>query len=573
MATISNKVKNNSLDSLRQGGQYYQPTRSLTGGRNLGDYYNQKFTNQDRSKLNFGTNPFSLNNNQSGAYSIGPLQPAGAGKFGNGASVAGQGTGSALQIPPKGNGQTNAGTLYPQGGGNQSSGGLVTPPQSTGAGQGALSYEQYRNNWMDNKYGAGNWTPSEQQPVRGVLGAPNPSQLAQFTSGLMGASQPNQTQQDYLDQLAKQAKRGEEIAQQSAAIGKKYGSEIDRVGRLGAGAVAGAKSTGTEVVGRGNAQLASESASNRISALSAAQAAELQGVGQQLTAAEQGITGLTNAGNIANTQQQLGISALGTGGNLAMPSPAQYGQTVFDPLTGQYTGAGGQMDPAIQAQTLAQQVMTGAMTYDQAVASLGYAPGGVGQNFLNNALTQAGANPLQLQAQSAGQQANIATQTTAGTDIARQGLAQATQDYIGMTTAAQFAGQQAMAVSNILARTGLNNVSSTDYNRAIRELQGRFSDVERQALETAFIEAQAAYTNLLSMGGGTPTGREAQALGTLNPNSSAAAINASIQELENAVARRLQAQYGALQQYNQNLGTGATTGGATGGGGGFAETW
>lgn len=403
---------------------------------------------------------------------------------------------------------------------------------------------------------------STSQPA-GLVQTPEPSQFSQFTSGLMDASSPSSDQRGLLSDLRTASRRGREIGEEARRISDMYGSEIARVGNLGAGAVAGAKTTGTDPVGRGNAAIAAESASNRISALSAAQAAALQGTQQQLTGAEQGITGITNALTGANTQQQLAQQALATGGQLALPSPAAYGQTVFDPVTGTYTGAGGNLDPQVQAQNLAQQVLSGAMTYDQAIASLGYA-GTAGTNFLNNALTAQGGNPLQLQAQNAAQQANIATQGTAGTEIARQGLQQATQDYISTNTAAEFAHDQARAVVDILARTGLNNVSSTDYNRALREVQQRFSDVDRTALNTALIEAQVAYTNLLSTGGGTPTGREEQALGTLNIDSSAAAINASIQELENAVARRLQAQYGALQQYNQNLGTGSTVGGGSG---------
>ena len=410
--------------------------------------------------------------------------------------------------------------------------------------------------------------PTETKKVKGIIPPPNP--LKETTDELRRKAEIKREQDRINRQLEEQSRKGEEIGRRAGEISDMYGNKIAEVGRLGAGAVAGAKSTGTEVVGRGNAQLASESASNRIASLSAAQTAALQGTQQQLTGAEQGITGLTNVMQAMNTQQQTGVNALGIAGNLAMPSPTQYGQTVFDPLTGGFTGAGGQMDPAVQAQSLAQQVMSGAMTYDQAASSLGYA-GNVGTNFLNNAITQAGGNPLNLQAQGAGQQANVATQTTAGTDIARQGLQQATTDYISMTTAAEFAHTQAGAVSNILEQTGLNNISSTDYNKALNTLKGRFSDVNYQSLNTALIEAQQAYSTLLASTGGTPSGRESQALSVLDINSSAAAINASIQELENAVSRRLSAQYGALQQYNQNLGTGATTGG--GAGGGFAETW
>ena len=399
--------------------------------------------------------------------------------------------------------------------------------------------------------------PPTSQPV-GTFG--------NFVTGLQEAGKPSKTQSDYLKKVEKASQQGTQVGQEARKISDMYGKEIARVGELGAGGVAGAKSTGTQPIGAGNAAIAAESASNRIAALSAAQVAALQGTGQQLTASEQGLTGMTSALQGANTQQQLAQTALTSGGQLAIPSPAAYGQTVFDPTTGTYTGAGGNLDPQVQAQQLAQQIMSGRMTYDQAISSLSYA-GQAGTNFLNNAITAAGGNALQLQATGAGQQANVATQTTAGTEIARQGLATATQDYVNMNTASQYAHQQAGAVSNILASAGLNSVSSTDYNKALNNLKGRFSDVNYASLQASLIEAQAAYSSLLSLGGGTPSGREEQALSTLNINQSAAAINASIQELESAVARRLQAQYGALQQYNTNLGTGGTLGGSTGSGG------
>lgn len=431
-------------------------------------------------------------------------------------------------------------------------------------------------------YGQNSGDNTKTTPKKGLLPTPTPITTTKqpepttgfggFVTGLQGASRPNKTQTGLVQYVMDASREGKRIGEEAARISAMYGNEIARVGQLGAGAVAGAKTTGTDVVGRGNAAIASESASNRIASLSAAQAAALQGTQQQLTGAEQGITGLTNALTGANVQQQLGISALGTGANITAPSPAQYGQTVFNPYTGQYTG--GNLDPQTQAQTLAQRVMSGQMTYDQALASLSYA-GNAGTNFLNNAIATSGGNPLQLQAQGAGQQANISTQTTAGTDIARQGLAQATQDYVQLNSAAQFANQQSSAVSDILAQTGLNSVSSTDYNKALNTIKGKFSDVNFQALNTALREAQIAYTNVLSSAGLTPTGSETQALATLSLDSSAEAINASIQQLENAVARRLQAQYGAVQQYNQNLGSGNTLGGSSGGGGGggFAETW
>ena len=66
------------------------------------------------------------------------------------------------------------------------------------------------------------------------------------------------------------------IGQQAQAISDKYAPEINRVGQLGAGAVAGNLSTGSNVVGSGNANLASQATSARIQALQNAQSSELQ---------------------------------------------------------------------------------------------------------------------------------------------------------------------------------------------------------------------------------------------------------------------------------------------------------
>lgn len=283
-------------------------------------------------------------------------------------------------------------------------------------------------------------------------------------------------------------------------------------------------------------------------------------------ALQQAVMEQQQAIGFGQTQQSIEQSGLGTAAGLAQPQVAAYGQTVFDPITGQYGGGQGNLDPQTQAPSLAQRVLSGQMTYDQAVASMAYA-GNAGRTFLDNALTQAGGNPLQLQASGAATQSNIQQAGTAGTDIARGGLEAATRDYVAMTTASQFAHQQASAVTDILAKTGLNDISSTDYNKSIENnLRRRFSDTDFAALDTALREAQIAYTNLLSSGGGTPTGNEDNALATLNINQSASAINASIQQLENAVARRLQALSAQQQTYQQNLGSGQTGGSYSGGG-------
>lgn len=103
--------------------------------------------------------------------------------------------------------------------------------------------------------------------------------------------------------------------------------------------------------------------------------------------------------------------------SLQTSSPASYGQTVFNPATGQYedpSGSGsGSMNPQQNAQTFAQQIMSGAMTYEQAVSSLGYA-GNAGKTFLDQAIINAGGRPLDLQSRGEVAQSNILTGGGAG---------------------------------------------------------------------------------------------------------------------------------------------------------------
>ncbi len=375
---------------------------------------------------------------------------------------------------------------------------------------------------------------------------------------LLGRSNPQAEQERTRKEMERIAAGNKAIGDNAARMSKEYSDEIARVGGLKAGAVAGNLSTGTNIVGSGNAAIATQSANTRMQALAEAQQAALKGTEQQLTAQEQQANAFNPSLQASLTQQQLGLSGIGTAAGLAAPSVAPYGQTSFNPLTPGF--AGGNMDPQTQASTIAQQLMSGQMTYDQAVEAMGYA-GTAGTNFLNQALSSMGANPLQLQAQGTAAQTNLQTTGTATTGIARAGLEETTRDYNQLIGAADAAHRQAQNVNTILDKTGLNNVSSTDYNKALNSLQRRFSSTDFVALQTALNEAQIMYTNLLSTGGGTPTGNENNAITALNINQSAAAIKSSIQQLENAAANRLQAQQGIMQQYQQNLNSGAGTGG------------
>lgn len=391
---------------------------------------------------------------------------------------------------------------------------------------------------------------------------PPQSTFSGYVGDIRSASQPSSGQNRYIKQIAEVGSQNQALGQKAEELSQKYGSEIARIGQLGAGAVAGNLSTGTNVVGAGNAAIASQSASSRMSALAQGQNAELSGIEKQLAANQAERAGLESSLSGSQFQQTSQLGGLGAAATLAAPS-GNYPFT-FDPLTGGFgqSGTGAILNP----QQAAQDVISGKTGYEQAKAALSYL-GGTGEAQLQAAIRAGGGDTLRLQAQGAATAQNIGTQNTAQTDIARAGLGDATQNYVTMNAGAQYAGQQAQAVSSILERTGLNNVSSNDYNKVVNSIRGRFSDPDFASLNTALQEARAAYTQLLSSTGGTPSGREEIALSTLDTNSTPAKINASIHELENAVARRLEAQYGAMQTYQQNLGGGQSYGGSSSGGG------
>lgn len=353
-----------------------------------------------------------------------------------------------------------------------------------------------------------------------------PSYVAQTAQ----ASNPNQTQTGLISNLQNTAQGNQEYAQRAQEIANQYAPQIQKIGFLGAGAQAGDLSTGSNVVGSGNAAIASQSASQRAQALIDAENAALAGNAQGLTAQQQQANALNQALGGANTQQAQQIGGLGTAAGFAQPSTAAYGQTVFNPLTGQYQGGGGNLDPQAQSQNLAQQVLNGSITYDQAISSLGYA-GNIGTTLLNNAITASGGNPLQLQAQGAAQQQNIGT---AATQTAGQGAQ--------LQKAGAYALQTLQDLQNTYNQLGgvqktgvplLNQIS----NVASRELglgaQGT------QQYNTSLQEARAAVSNALSAAGNTPTFSDATASALLPDNASPQQIAGAVAQIQTLMQQKI----------------------------------
>lgn len=394
----------------------------------------------------------------------------------------------------------------------------------------------------------------------------NPLTFNSIVGDVRGASNPSSTQSGYVRKIEKIGSQNQALGQKAEDLSTKYGQEIARIGELGAGAVAGNLSTGTNVVGAGNAAIASQSASSRMNALAQGQNAELSGIDKQLAAnaAERAALEASLAGSQFQQSTQLG--GLGKAGDLAAPS-GNYPFT-FDPLTGSFgdsSGSGSQMN----AEQVAQNLVGGKMTYQQAQAALSYL-GPVAESRLNAAITAAGGNALQLQAQGAAQQSNINSGITTPANTAAAGYSDAVQSYNSLGAINNSADAQASQVKTILDSTGLNSSNLNDYTKAINKLGSRIGNEKVTQLTTAMIELQNFYSQLLNTGGITPTGSETAALNTLNPNSSAKQIMASIGELQTAAYNRLNSAYGLIGQYQQNLGGGGQSygggGGSSGGG-------
>lgn len=207
-----------------------------------------------------------------------------------------------------------------------------------------------------------------------------------IASSLAGqGTAPNPAAQGYTQQAAAYGAGAIPIAAQGKDIAAEYGKKYTDLGVKGANFEAGQLTTGTSPVAEGNAAVTAQTTAAQQAAVAAGQQAALKGVELQLTGQEQAANAANSAATQSYTGQGLQQSALTSAGGLVKPSPAAYGQTVFNPATGTYDSNGGNLDPQTVAPSLAQKVLSKQMTYEQAVASLGYA-GSAGQQFLNDAI-------------------------------------------------------------------------------------------------------------------------------------------------------------------------------------------
>ncbi len=181
-------------------------------------------------------------------------------------------------------------------------------------------------------------------PVNTATGV-NPN-AGQFGTG--AASGSNSTQPvtikglfpDILSSLAGLKSNYDALGTKAADTAASYGQQIADVGGQGARFAAGQKTTGTTPVAEGNAAVTAQTTAAQQQALAQGGNLALSGIQQQIAA------------------NQASASALTSAGGLAQPSTASYGQTVFDPVTGQYSGGSSGL-PADVMQQYAQMAVSG----------------------------------------------------------------------------------------------------------------------------------------------------------------------------------------------------------------------
>lgn len=402
---------------------------------------------------------------------------------------------------------------------------------------------------------------NDQMVPAGSAGTTTPTFSGLLSQAVNQQNSPyNTTAMNNINQTAQYGAGNIPIGQSAADIASNYGQQIANVGQKGAAFESGQLTTGTSPVAEGNAAVTANTTANQQNALATGEQAALQGTAQQLTAQNQAANASNAAAGQSLTGQGQTYGALQSAASLAQPSTAAYGQTTFNPVTGQYTDGGGL--PASVLQQYASMAANG--QYSAIPASI------TGNPVLSAQLNQAAAainpnyNPITSAAIGQGQAAvasapygaqanNINTQNTTGTNIAASGATQAVQQYNALNAANTTFDNQASQVLSVLQQGSLNG-SIPDVNKAINQLGGKLGSTQVQALSSSLTELGAAYTNLLSSNGGTPTAQDQQALAALSPNSSAAQIATSIAQLKAAAQIKLQSQQALAQGYSNSLG-------------------
>lgn len=414
------------------------------------------------------TNTVKSNNTLSGLLGLSP-KPLASNVFG---SSMGQST--AATLPQKGlvtpapaaagNSQSMSSALVPgQFGGQTQAPAVAAAPKATPITQAPVA--QQASQTMT--------TPSG-MPVTG-----NPATFSGAPAAQNSSAQPVTIKglfPDILSSLVGLGSQYKDLSTKAQGITDDAGQQIADVGQQGAKFIAGQKTTGTSPVAEGNAAVTAQTTA-------AQQQAIAQGAQVQLGGIDRQITGLQNT-----------ASALNNAGGLSQPNPAQYGQTVFDPVTGTYSGGGG-LPPEVMQQ------------YAQMAAQGQYSaiPSFITSNPVLSAQLNAAAkslNPNYTPLQSVAQGASVGDLTNQVSSIQSQ---------------ANGAEKNFDLMVNIARQGGVNDVNVPILNNLQNNVnRGLTSSAAVANFQSLIQSVRSQYAAIL--GGGTVTVEALQEAQTLVPN-------------------------------------------------------
>lgn len=294
---------------------------------------------------------------------------------------------------------------------------------------------------------------------------------------------------------------------------------------------------------------------------------EQQNLEQNVTNDQAGIQNVLGEQGIG-VQQQQNANTLALG---LKPTVASYGQTVFDPKTGTFSGGGNVQlsgQPATDTSNLATAVANGSIDYNTAFNQLSNAYGGAVANQLLSTIQKndPSFNVNSSIGQGSAAQSNAAIIGGASTAANAQGYTIATQNYSNLLTAQNTATNLSSQVASALQDGGLNLTNSTDANAVISSLQSRLGNAAYTKLATAINDANSQYQSILASNGVTPTSAGGQAEQNLNINMTPNEIISALNQLNTGVASKVGPAYQQLQTFESQLNGGSANSNTSSGG-------
>ena len=276
------------------------------------------------------------------------------------------------------------------------------------------------------------------------------------------------------------------IGANAAQIAQNYGNQIAQVGQEGQNLATGYLSGGSSApVATGAAGLAYNNATGRMSALSSAEQAALQGTGQQLTAQNQAQTGVLGAANLAQQDVAPGSTVYDTttgkpiaGGIGGLTSYNAFQN--FSSIQSSYPDANIQYDDTLTPQqnlANAQQQVKSSPTYQKSLITSGINPGG------GNTLSSVAKN-----------QSNMA------------GLGTTNQAYSDLSRLVNNVGDFGKLALDTGEGNNINPMDLTYGNKTISAFRDGLSSLGQKAFDSSLASFQASASQLIASGtGGTPT--------------------------------------------------------------------